>query len=94
MSGVFMPYSMTDSMVMFANGLFSASFNASQTTNSTTATAADITSTAFVLPGTSFGIVPIGFYLYSAYWGVFTIVLLWGSWNKRKVTSHLMVVRR
>jgi hypothetical protein len=93
MSGVFTPYSMTSSMIMFANGLFSASFNASQTTNSTAATVADSTSTAFVLPGTTFGIVPIGFYLYSAYWGVFTIVLLWGAWNKRKVVFHLMILR-
>lgn len=88
------PYSMTDSMILFVNGLFSPSFVASQAAAyilsrilltyraSSTPTAV---ATGFVLPGISFGIVPIGFYMFSAYWGVFTVILLWGAWNKRKV---------
>lgn len=75
---------MTDSLVLFANGLFSPSFIAAESASpvSSTATA---TSTGFVLPGISFGIVPIGFYMYSAYWALLTAILLWGAWNKRKV---------
>ena len=77
-------YSMTDSLVLFANGLFSPSFIAADSPSpvSSTATA---TSSDFVLPGINFGIVPIGFYMYSAYWALFTAILLWGAWNKRKV---------
>lgn len=48
-------------------------------------TTAAITSTGFVLPGISFGITPVGFYMFSAYWAVFTAVMLWGAFQKRKV---------
>ena len=57
--------------------------------------------TGFVLPGITFGITPIGFYMFSAYWGVFTAIILWGAWNKRKVirpigleyTDHFSIVK-
>jgi hypothetical protein len=51
---------------------------------SSTATSA---ATGFVLPGINFGIVPIGFYMFSAYWALFTAIMLWGAWNKRKVST-------
>ena len=92
-SGTLTPYSMSDSMVTFVNGLFSPNYSGPQATagpyvhfkvmliNRTTAN-----STAhFVLPGTSFGIVPVGFYLFSAYWALFTSIVAWGGWSKWKV---------
>lgn len=94
-SGTPTPYGMTDSMIMFVNGLFSPQFHA--TASNTTylplkfsclmyRSSPSPSPTGFVLPGTSFGIAPIGFYLFSAYWGAFTVIILWGAWNKRKVT--------
>jgi hypothetical protein len=50
-------------------------------------TIASAAATGFVLPGTSFGITPIGFYLFSSYWAVFTSIVLSGAWNKRKVST-------
>jgi hypothetical protein len=58
-------------------------------TNNRSTTAAAITPSGFVLPGCSFGITPIGFYMFSAYWAVFTAILLIGGFQKRKVTIHL-----
>jgi len=81
MSSGAVPFGLTDSMVAFANGVFSNNFVAPTTAN---ATAAAVTSTGLVIPGITFGIVPIGFYLYSSYWAVFTALILWGAWNKRK----------
>lgn len=98
-SNVLTPYSMTNSMIMFVNGVFSPQFNMAQspTTNTytcfrppindRTATALAASSSGFVLPGITFGITPIGLYLFSVYWGAFTAMLLWGAWNKRKVHS-------
>jgi hypothetical protein len=51
------------------------------------ATTSAVATTGLVIPGITFGIVPIGFYLYSAYWAVFSALVLWGAWNKRKVYS-------
>jgi len=76
---------MTESLVLFVNGLFSPSFIAAESA-SPVSTATTSTATGFVLPGTSFGIVPIGFYMYSTYWALFTAIILWGAWNKRKVS--------
>jgi hypothetical protein len=80
-SGTPTPFSMSDSMVMFVDGLFSPEFVQSNTTTTTTAA---ITPSGFVLPGCSFGITPIGFYMFSAYWAVFTAILLVGGFQKRK----------
>jgi len=59
-----------------------------QTNYYSSAGATQASPAGFVLPGISFGIVPIGFYMFSAYWVVFTAVLLWGAWSKRKVTHR------
>jgi hypothetical protein len=76
---------MTDSLVLFANGLFSPSFIAAQSSSPVSSTDTSA-ATGFVLPGINFGIVPIGFYMFSAYWALFTAIMLWGAWNKRKVS--------
>jgi hypothetical protein len=49
------------------------------------ATAPVAVSSGLAIPGITFGILPIGFYLYSAYWVLFSTIILWGAWNKRKV---------
>lgn len=87
-------YSMTDSMVLFVNGLFSPNFIPADTSTpyippsarlTPSVSTATPTAAGFVLPGISFGIVPIGFYMFSAYWVLFSAILVWGAWNKRKV---------
>lgn len=95
MSSGITPFSLTSSMVMFVNGLFSPEFTTPQT-NSTYLPAifcANVRSQAPVtpapsassIPGITFGITPIGFYMFSVYWAVFMTVIFWGAWNKWKV---------